>query len=514
MKNKQMYLNLLAQIFSFAVSFVISFFISPLIVNTVGKETYGFLGVANNFTSYVMIVTVALNSLAGRFVSVCYHQNKFEETDQYFTSVFIANMLFVLILLVPASIFTLNVDKFLNVPAESVQSIRVTFGLVFLGFFVNLASSIFSVATFVTNKIHLSSIRTIEANLLRLIVLGVSFTLFKPSIVYVALAMLVYYLFVAFTNYRYTKILIPEIKIKRSAFNVKKIWNLIVSGCWSSITALSNVLLEGLDLLISNLLIDASAMGTVSIVKTVPNMINQCLGSVLSVFTPQMTISYAKGDISGMVSYLEYACKVVALFMALPIAFIVAFGKPFFSLWMPSENAMVLWMLSVLSLGGLIFAGSVNIMYNMFTVTNHLKVPALATLATGVLNTVIVFVLLNTTELGIYAVVSVSSVLGLARNLFVNIPYSAKCIGISNLKFYKIAGKSFLFVVISSVIGSIIAYIGNPTNWCLLILCAGIMCILAILLEFILFFSGEEKKDLITMLRITFNKFKVAKEER
>lgn len=514
MKNKQIYLNLLAQMFSFAVSFIISFFISPLIVKTVGKETYGFLGVANNFTSYVMIVTVALNSLAGRFVSIYYHQNKKKETEQYFTSVFVANIFTVMFLLVPTMIFTLNVDRFLNVPGESVQDVKFTFALVFIGFFVNLASSIFSVATFVTNKIYLASIRTIEANLLRLIILGISFALFKPSIVYVALAMLGYYLFVAFTNWRYTKILIPEIKIKWSSFNIHKIWELIISGCWSSITALSNVLLEGLDLLVSNLLIDASAMGTVSIVKTVPNMINQCMGSVLSVFTPQLTISYAKGDVSGMISYLEYACKVVALLMAFPIAFLVAFGKPFFSLWMPTENASVLWGLSVLSLGGLVFAGSVVIMYNMFTVTNHLKVPALATLTTGALNTLIVFTLLNTTEWGIYAVVSVSSILALARNLFVNIPYSAKCVGVAPLKFYQIAGRSFVFVVISSVIGSIIAYIGNPASWGLMFLCSGVMCVLSIGLEYLFFFSKEEKQNLMVMLRTLLDKVSRAKKER
>ena len=498
---------------SFAVSFIISFFISPLIVKTVGKETYGFLGVANNFTSYVMIVTVALNSLAGRFVSVNYHQNKKNDTEQYFTSVFFANLFIVLFLLVPAIVFTLNVDKFLNVPAQSILDVKLTFGLVFLGFFVNLASSIFSVATFVVNKIYLSSIRTIEANIIRLIVLGVSFIIFKPSIVYVALALLVYYCFVAFTNYQYTKRLIPDIRIKRAFFNIHKVFELIVSGCWSSITALSNVLLEGLDLLISNLMIDASAMGTVSIVKTVPNMINQCLGSVLSVFTPQLTISYAKGDIRGMLSYLEYACKVVALIMALPVAFLIAFGKSFFSLWMPTENANTLWVLSVMSMGGLVFAGAVVIMHNMFTVTNRLKVPALATLVTGVLNTIAVFTLLNTTSLGIYAVVSVSSVLALGRNLLVNIPYSAKCVGVSPAKFYKIAFRSFLFVVISTVIGSIIDCFGNPTSWSLLILYAIAMCALSISVEFLLFFSKEEKNSLIIMIKTGFSKLFKKKRE-
>ena len=164
-----------------------------------------------------------------------------------------------------------------------------------------------------------------------------------------------------------------------------------------------------------------------------------------------------------------------------------------------------------MSLGGLVFAGSVVIMYNMFTVTNHLKVPALATLATGVLNTLIVFTLLNTTNLGIYAVVSVSSILALGRNLLVNIPYSAKCVGVSPVKFYKIAGRSFLFVVISAVIGSIIAHIGNPASWGVLILCAGAMCVLSIGVEFLLFFSREEKHSLMVMIKTVLAKVNKAK---
>ena len=87
-------------------------------------------------------------------------------------------------------------------------------------------------------------------------------------------------------------------------------------------------------------------------------------------------------------------------------------------------------------------------MHNIFTVTNRLKILALATLATGVLNTVIVFSFLKMTSLGIFAVVSVSSILAIVRNLLINIPYSAKCVGVNPLRFYKIAGRSFLFVVI------------------------------------------------------------------
>ena len=501
MKNKQIYLNLAAQLISFAVSFAISFFISPIIVREVGKATYGFLGLANNFVGYVTIITVALNSLAGRFITVSLHKNDGDSANRYFSSVFFADLIVVAVLLIPAAVFICFLDKFFDVPVQSILSVKVTFGLVFLGFFVQLICSVFSVATFATNKLYLASIRTIEANLLRIAVIVATFLLFGANIAFVSLGMLAYYCFIATTNARYTKRLLPQIQVQKKYFDFAKIKELLISGCWSSITALSNTLLEGLDLLISNLMLGAGVMGTVSIVKTIPNMINQCMGSVLSVFTPQLTISYAKGNIKGMLSYLNYACKLVGMLLCLPVAFVIAFGDRFFSLWMPTEDAAHLWGLSVLSMGGLIFCGSVVVMHNLFTVTNQLKNPALVTLLTGVLNTAIVFLLLNVTDLGIYAIVAVSSVMALLRNLLFNVPYSAKCVEQKPWKFYWMAIRSLIFVGIAAGIGFGIKLLVQPNSWLSLIVCAAAMCLLALTVVFLVFFNKEEKQDVGSLLK-------------
>lgn len=501
MKNKQIYLNLAAQLIAFVVSFAISFFVSPIVVHEVGKETYGFLGMANNFVGYVTIITVALNSLAGRFITVCLHKNDEVSANRYFSSVFFADLIVVAVLLIPSIVFISFLDKFFDVPAQSVFSVKVTFGLVFLGFFVQLLCSVFSVATFATNKVYLASLRTIEANLLRILVIVVTFWLFGANIAFVSLGLMAYYTFIAATNVRYTKQLLPQIQVQKKFFDLSKVKELLVSGCWSSITALSNTLLEGLDLLISNLMLGAGAMGTVSIVKTIPSMINQCMGSVLSVFTPQLTISYAKGDIKGMMSYLNYACKLVGMLLCLPVAFVIAFGDRFFSLWMPTEDANLLWGLSVLSLGGLIFCGSVVVMYNLFTVTNQLKKPALVTLLTGVLNTATVFLLLRITDLGIYAIVTVSSVIALCRNLLFNIPYSAKCVNQKPWRFYWMALRSLIFVGIAVGIGLLIKLLIQPAGWLCLILCAAAMCLLALAIIFAVFFCTEEKQDIWEMLK-------------
>lgn len=53
----------------------ISFLLTPYIIDTVGKEAYGFVGIANNFVSYAKLITLALNALAMRFITIKIHEN-------------------------------------------------------------------------------------------------------------------------------------------------------------------------------------------------------------------------------------------------------------------------------------------------------------------------------------------------------------------------------------------------------------------------------------------------------
>ena len=73
MKNKQLAINMIANIISFMVNIGINFLFTPYLINTVGKEAYSFFPLANNFISYTSIITVALNSMASRFITINIH---------------------------------------------------------------------------------------------------------------------------------------------------------------------------------------------------------------------------------------------------------------------------------------------------------------------------------------------------------------------------------------------------------------------------------------------------------
>ena len=76
-KRGQMTKNIAMNVLAFAIQLVINFYISPTIVSGVGTEAYGFIDLANDFTSYASVVTTVFNSVAARFIAASYYQRDY-----------------------------------------------------------------------------------------------------------------------------------------------------------------------------------------------------------------------------------------------------------------------------------------------------------------------------------------------------------------------------------------------------------------------------------------------------
>ena len=91
-RNRNLTVSLLAALTSFVIGIGINFFLTPVIVRTLGVEANGFLGLANNFIEYFSLITIALHSMAGRFITLKICNNEMEEAGRYYSSLFIANI--------------------------------------------------------------------------------------------------------------------------------------------------------------------------------------------------------------------------------------------------------------------------------------------------------------------------------------------------------------------------------------------------------------------------------------
>lgn len=506
MNNKRLAINMIATLFSFCVTMGINFILSPFIISTVGKEAYGFVGLANNFISYAQLVTLALNSMAGRFITIKIHQGDTEGANKYFTSVVVANIFTAIVLTIPAFLIVLNLNQIINIPQNILSDVQILWGLVFLNFLIGLVLTTFNVATFVKNRLDISSVRDIQSNFLRVIILIVAFSLFTPSVWYIALASIVCTIFIGIYNIYYKIKLLPDVKVRLKYFDIKVIIELLYSGIWHVVIKLGQILSDGLDLLISNIFIDSAAMGVLAIAKTVPTAITSLLGTVTGVFSPQLTIHYAKNDKESLVNELIKSMKLTGLFTNIPLSFLLVFGLSFYSLWVPGENIELIYILANLTIASGLIVGVINPLFGIFTITNNLKIHSLVIVIQGIFNILIVYLLMKTTQLGILAIAGVSSITAIILNLVYTPIYAAHCLKCSKNIFYPVIIRYILSTVLLVVVLSLVATSIKIDTWIELVFVTIFCGLIGVIVNGCCLLEKKEREYLLSLFSQKFHK--------
>ena len=497
MGNKRLAINLFSNLIAFGVQFGISFILTPYLINSLGSEAYGFVPLANNFISYINIITIALNSMASRFLTIEMSRGNTHQAQVYFNSVLVANTILAAVLAVPSFFFVLFIDRCMNIPVHLLTDVQMTFAYALLGMEVSLVFSVYGEVFYIKNRLDLSAKRNIEANLLRAVVLIVLFSVLRPKIYYITITMLIVNVYLCAANVHYTHRLTPELGVNIRLFDGKAVKTLLSSGVWNSVNQLSTVLLTTLDIYLANLLVGAQASGEYSIVKTVPNFILALASTLVGVFVPQFTIHYARNERKKLIDSVDFSIKIMGYLLMIPVGFLLVFGSDFFRLWVPSQNSEYLQGLSILTLLPIVVTGSVNTIFNIYTVTNKLRTPALTWIGFGIANVASVIVLAEVAHLGLWSIPIASLFWGLVRNLTFTPIYGAYCLGLPWHTFYKAIGRGCLCVL--TVIAICFIYKGFfPLNsWAALIV-AGICCSLAACcLNLYIVFNRSERKRLV-----------------
>ncbi|WP_204468553.1 lipopolysaccharide biosynthesis protein [Bifidobacterium pullorum] len=487
---------MIANVIAFGVQFGINFVLTPYIIKTLGSEAYGFVPLANNFIGYVNILTVALNSMSSRFLTIEINRGNTRQAQVYFNSVLMANTVMAAILAVPSVLLVAFAGRVMNVPEGLLQDVQLTFAYALLGMEISLVLSVFGDVFYVKNRLDLSAKRNIESNVLRAVILVGLFAIFRPRIWFITGTMLIVTIYLSCANIHYTHKLTPEFKIDRTKFSGKTVRTLLSAGVWNSVNQLSMVLLTTLDIYLANIFIGAQASGEYSLVKTVPNFIQSLVGVLVGVFIPQFTISYAKRQKRQLLDQVDFSIKVMGYVMMLPIGFLLVFGEDFFRVWVPSQNSQLLQQLSILTILPMVVTCSINTIFNVYTVTSKLKVPALVLLFTGIGNTLAVIVLLRFTDLGLLAIPLVSFAIGLIRNLTFTPVYAAHCLGVRNGTFYKAIARGCGCVVIMVLCCLVYHSLFRTDSWPTLILAAAVCSVIAGAMNLFLAFGKADRQML------------------
>ena len=500
MEKSRTLVNMVARMLYVFVAFIATFVITRIVVGASGSELYGFFSLSNDFVNYALIISVALNSMAGRFITVSYYNNDSNEVNQYFNSVFFANIILALVMAIPLLAIDINLEKVINIPFERITEIKLLFLIMFFNYLLTIISSVFSVSTFIKNRVDLDSYRAIESNIIKIVVCIVLYNCFIPNIIYVGIATLISTIYVFVVNIRYVKKLTPEIKIfNKSFFNKEKVKTVVSSGIWNSITRVGAILLNGLDLLIANRMVSSTAMGVLSVSKTLPKYLLTGISNFASVFSPKITIEYAQNNKDEMVKQINYSMKICGLMSNTAAIILIVLGKQIYSLWMPGQDARTLQILSIIAISGYIVLMPLEPIWSVITATNRVRISSIYLIIESVLTLSTVFILLPRVPEGIWQLIviaGISSVYEVVRGLVFLPIFGAKCISVRQSTFYPSLIRSIVSFLIGTGVCYLLCSIIKMSGWLGLVINCIIVLTASLSLGYVVVLNNNEKKTI------------------
>ena len=500
--NRQIAKNMIFNTVSFAINFCISFFFTPYLIRMVGKEAYSFFPLIHNMISYTSVITAAVGSMAGRFVTMRVYANDMEGANKYYTSVWVANLFLSVIFSLLAVIGLIYLDNILTIPYDLLLEVRWLFGLGFASLILGLLTGVISMPTYIRNRLDLSSSCSVITQIIRVAAIIILFWAFRPSIVYMSISALLASVIGVIIQAHYKRILLPELKVSpRKYFNYSLVKELIGSGIWNSVNQLSFMLLTQLDLLITNIFIGASATGDYAIAKTAPNLIYSLMGMLSGTFYAYFNILYAKGEVDEVVNQVRKSMVIVSIIMVIPMGFLSILGGDFYHLWVPGQNYVLLAQITVWTLIPMLLSSSINPIFGVFTITNKLRIPSIVLLVSGLLQTAVVLILLKTTDLGIWAIIYTSAAVLIIKNTTFTPIYAAICMDRPWYSFYPtlIRGIAGGGVVVLIAISYKLFFAVD--NWFDLVISAICISIIALLLNLYVIPQKVERLYIINLVK-------------
>lgn len=496
-QNKQLAINMLAQVVVFLVQMGINFLLTPFIVKSLGVEAYGFVGLSNNIIGYLQLATVALNSMAGRFITIEYHKGNLEQANKYFSSVFYSNVVISAVLAIISIILLVFLEYVIHIPVNLVADVKWLFALLCLNSLLTLVFNVYIVSPFIKNRLDVTSVRNLVSNLIKAAVILVLFGFFSSHLWYIGCSTLICGIYLIIANVKIKDKLTPELGVNLRYFDFVKVKTLLASGVWNLIGKLGDLLQRGLDLLFANWFINAAAMGILSITTQIPFIILSVLGLFTSSFAPSLTKDFAKGNLNEMLNEVYKSIRILSISILVPIAILYIYGDVFYKLWMPTQNSLLLQKLTICGTFALLVTSPLDGFWNVFTVTNKIKGSSIFM----IINSLVVFLtvllgLLLTEDITtkMFIIAAVRSLYGVIRGIVFLPIYGAYCMNLKRTFFYKPIIKSLFGVLVTLGICWMLRLLYVPDNWLGFFISSLFVAIVSCCIGSILILTKNDKK--------------------
>lgn len=320
--NKRIAKNTILLYFRMMFMMVIALYTSRLIIQRLGVSDYGIFNVVGGFVSMFTILSGALSAAISRFITYELGKENIEKLRLIFCTGVNIQLLMSLVIIVvgePVGIWFLN--SHMNIPEGRILAANWVFQLSLLAFVLNIISVPYNAEIIAHEKMSAYAwISILDISLKCFIVYLVAWApydrLISYAVLYAAEALLIRILYGSYCQHAFQE-------CKYHFIFDKKIFKSMLSFAgWNFLGSSAGILnTQGVNLLI-NIFFGVTVNAARGIAVQVNSAVNQFVNSFTTAVNPQITKSYAAGNLDYVYKLVCYSAKYssfLLLYIAVPI---------------------------------------------------------------------------------------------------------------------------------------------------------------------------------------------------
>lgn len=491
--QKQFGINISSNIIAYAVNLLIGLWLTPYLISNLGVENYGLYPLANSITSYMSLITLALNGAVGRYLAIEIQKKDFDNANKTFNTALFGSILLAAFSLPFIIGFVLLIPYIFNIPTGQETNTQILFLLIMVSFFVTTIESSFSVSTWAKNRFDLRNAIIISKNIVRLIVIIIMFKVVNPIIWIIGFAIFFSSIFGIFGDILIWNKLTPELRISTNNFDKKRIRILFSMGIWMLINQIGTLLFLNIDMVVANIGLGAKIAGEYGSIIIFSSVLRGLASTISGVLTPIVLAKYALNEINRITKLSSQAVRLLGIAIGLPVGYLIGFGKPFLGLWL-GKNFESLWLLLVVMIIHLPINLSVLPLFSIQVTLNKVKIPGIITFFMGVINLVLAILFISVFNLGVYGIALAAAIILTSKNAIFTPLYAAKIQKIPWFTFMTAIIPGLLVTIITSLFTWIPSLFFIIDSWIKLISVGIIIGLFLLIIIYSVILNKEDKK--------------------
>ncbi len=456
--------NLASNVGQMGLTMVVGAWYVPFLVRKLGPAAYGLIPLASSITSYMALITLALNSAVGRYLTIALEQEDHRRANRIFNTSLWGSLALTALLLGLGAAGLVYLDRLIRIPSGLETEARWLFAGTTAAFLLNEIKTPFDVSSFCRNRFDLRNLVSISEVLARVGLVVLLFYGLAPRVSFVGFAIFSGTVVSAAGALGLWRVLTPTLRVHPGHFDWSVLRELTATGGWVVVNQVGAILYLSIELLVANRLFGAEESGIYAAVLQLPLLVRTVGSTVGAVFSPTVLYYFARHDLDGLMDYLGRAVKCLGLMLALPIALMCGFAEPLLRLWL-GPGFSHLHPLLVLMAGHLCINVPILPLLGLQLATNRVKVPAVVTMVMGLANLGLALVLAGPMGWNLYGIAAAGAIMLTLKNVFFTPIYGAHVLGKSCGRFFRELALIVGVTLVSVLLCRALLWLQPITGW-------------------------------------------------